>query len=280
MKLNVSSANIVEKNVTETNVSLLYDQLLATQLKHKQTSTFPIHKVLNFDDKDITDIYQWIEKHVGFPAEGNILDAGCGIGWGTSYIATKTDAPVSGISVSKDEIAQATLFYSEKVVPNLSFHCKSFDMVEQNQYAMIIAVESVKHSTNIRQTIRHLLSALQPGGSLVVVEDTYANLPSDPSLVSFMADWQLSEVLNQAHMAVTHDDMATTSIEYTQYDFTDSMQTPSLLQSKIKRKLMSLLLFFQPKHMGWQAFRGGFTLDMLYANKKMKYIAHVYRKVR
>ncbi|MFC3121441.1 class I SAM-dependent methyltransferase [Agaribacter flavus] len=262
-------------------VSALYDQLLATELKHKKEAMYPIHKVLKFADKNISDIYQWIHHYIGFPNTGKILDAGCGVGWGSAFIAKQTHAAVVGISVSQDEISQAKHFHGIQFCTStdqVSFLCQSFDDVPTKEYSFVVAVESLKHSKNIQHSLGKLIQSLEPGGTLVVVEDTLQNKAPEEKLMSFKADWQLTEVLEQKHMEPSSLNQFENIFEYQQHDFTSMMQIPSPALLELKRMFVSCLLKFKPSHMGWQAFRGGFTLDQLYASKHMKYLAHVYKR--
>ncbi|GLR71313.1 class I SAM-dependent methyltransferase [Agaribacter marinus] len=270
------------KKPKKTEVHALYDQLFVTESKYKKNNLYPIHKVLAFSENDICDIYQWIEKYIGFPETGDILDAGCGVGWGTSFIAQHTEAKVLGISISPNEIDQAHMVHQTQKGTSenqLSFACLSFDEVKDKQYSMIIAVESIKHSPNIQLTLIGLINALTPDGTLVVVEDTLQAITCKNQLGALMSDWQLSEVLSQSHMDPNNLTNAKDSVEYQQFDFTHLMQNTPTLLTNLKLGIMTVLLMIKPKHMGWQAFRGGFILDKLYKKKRMKYLAHIYRKI-
>lgn len=274
--------------MSEAKVSALYDQLLATELKIRGQAQYPIHKVLTFSDKGITDIYAWIANKFGLPQSGEILDAGCGMGWGSTFLAQHTSANILGISVSAAEVAQATKITQAHQQEdaggyhNLCFSKMSFDEAQANTYSLIVAVESVKHSPDIRATLSTLIAALAPDGKLIIVDDVYSGDQHNSIISQFKSDWQLIEVLNTEHFSPCDADKPSMQEEnrnqFFAYDLTSLMSIKPSFLSYLKRYFFSFLLLFRPNHMPWQAFRGGFILDALYSDNSMSYKVLVFHK--
>ncbi|WP_395345064.1 class I SAM-dependent methyltransferase [Ningiella sp. W23] len=266
--------------MTEHLVSKLYDELLSSEVKSNAQTAHPIHKALQFEDEHICDIYQWMAKAVNIPQDGYILDAGCGVGWGATLLAQKSQAKVIGISLSQDEVSLANKLKPAQLT-NLHFETRSYDDDFDHPFKLIVAVESIKHSPDIANTITRLISMLEPEGKLIIVEDVLTPNAQDTLVKQYMRDWQLYEVFQRQHYLKfhhqTHDDLSH-KVTLTEYDLSKYMPQYSVFFAGLKRRLLSALLLLSPNHLGWQAFRGGFSLESLYARNCMKYQAIVISK--
>jgi SAM-dependent methyltransferase len=111
----------------------------------------------------------------------DVLDAGCGVGYGTAYLADAA-AKVVGVDVSKEAIAYAEEHYASPRtsfavmdVTALQFPAESFDVV--------CSFETLEHLREPRQAVREAARALRPQGVYVVstprVERTCAS-PENP----------------------------------------------------------------------------------------------------
>jgi SAM-dependent methyltransferase len=103
----------------------------------------------------------------------HVLDVGCGIGGPGVRIARLTGARVTGISVSREQIAVANSFaestgLAERVVfqqadaMKMPFPAQSFDAA--------IAIESIGHMPDRGQALTQICRSLRPGGRLVLTE--------------------------------------------------------------------------------------------------------------
>lgn len=253
------------------DVSGLYDQLLATEQHIRPNTIYPIHKKLRVNELGCNDIYDWILRQIGLPQTGAILDAGCGVGWGSGVLAKHTHAQVIGISVSGSEIKLARENATDK---NVSFSHQSFDSIGGAKYDFILAVESVKHSLDIAKTIRILIDGLKEEGKLVIVDDFFDDTSESQTHPQFLSDWQLSELLSSKHLPANN----THNVSCKTYDLSAHMTPQYTFSAKCKHALVALLLVFKPEHLGWQAFRGGYILEKLYKQKKMRYHVVVLTK--
>ena len=81
----------------------LYDALFAFESRFRR-GKYPIHKRLRFDDASVKDTYEWVAQRFAVPASGVILDAGCGVAFGTLYLASQTGAAVVAVHFRRAQV--------------------------------------------------------------------------------------------------------------------------------------------------------------------------------
>lgn len=248
----------------------LYDALFAFESRFRR-GKYPIHKRLRFDDASVKDTYEWVAQRFAVPASGVILDAGCGVAFGTLYLASQTGAAVVGISVSDAEVRQAarnvdTAGRGEQV----SIRCQSYDDLGAGAFDMIVAIESLKHSPDLQRSLRSLVRALAPGGRMVIVEDLYTGGINHPSARQMAKDWLLAKNYREADYL---DCLAAGKVR--SFDLTKRVKVPGRLSSAAA--LLAVQAYLKAgsrKHRkALQAFRGGLHLQRLFAGGLMRYKA-------
>jgi hypothetical protein len=96
-----------------------------------------------------------------------------------------------GIAISGSEIYHAKKIAEHHGLVNATFSQQSFDTPDANTYTLIVAIESLSSSRNLRATIRNLMASLRPGGVFVAVdhvalpsyEEDRLAMPRQPSIV-------------------------------------------------------------------------------------------------
>ncbi|MEM9544458.1 MAG: methyltransferase domain-containing protein [Bacteroidota bacterium] len=256
--------------MSELVVKDIYDQLFYLESKVKRDDVYPIHKRLVFDPQDdIKDIYGWLSKEIEFKDGDRVLDAGCGVGFGSCLLAKEHNIEVTGISLSEKEVERARLFAKKTMLESRTkFEQKSFDTLDIGTYHKIIAIESIKHSLNLSKSLEVMKAALLPGGTLYIVEDFYGRAELTPDARSYKQDWKLTDVfrLSDYHKVL--------EIEKTNFrDLTDHMPQKSMLAVNMKLMVNAIASTFQTrKHMNInKIFRGGYYLDRLYIQGWMRY---------
>lgn len=152
-------------------VEELFDRLFAFESR-KHKAPYPIHKKLKLGDRmELTD---WLLKHGTFIDGDAVLDAGCGTGHTLFSIASAVNIYGLGISLSQKEVAfaKSSSPFSNK---HLKFRKQSYDESFAEKFDKIIAIESLKHSLNLRHTLKNLLRSLKSGGQLIIVDDFLIN---------------------------------------------------------------------------------------------------------
>jgi len=249
----------------EDKVSRLYNELFEIERRTKKFRLYPIHKNLSLPDHK--DIYDFLLVQYKLNESKNILDAGCGVGYGSLKIAQGTQAEVKGISISPLEIHQARQNLDKLQYSNCSFDIMSFQDVPKNSFDVIICVESLKHAIPIHTSVKALLEGLKKNGRLIVVDDFYSgNTISEKPEQQLIHDWRLDKLIEIKDLPLG-----------SRKDITNYVKEKSMLSSTLKLMGLSMLKLIGSKPY-LDIFRGGVFLDILYTKKKMNYMVYEITK--
>ena len=107
-----------------------------------------------------------------------ILDAGCGQGIVSAYLAKKYGCRIIGITIVPFEIGKAKRL-AEKlgVSPSVEYFLMDYSNTnfEDNKFDAIYAIESFVHSPDPSATLKEFFRILKPGGKLVIFDYTISN---------------------------------------------------------------------------------------------------------
>jgi SAM-dependent methyltransferase len=101
-----------------------------------------------------------------FSADKRVLDAGCGAGYGTEYLATNA-ATVIGIDSSIEAIRFARAKY---IAPNLNFFaaaCEALPFPDRS-FDLIVSFEVIEHLADSAGYLREVARVLTPTGKLIL----------------------------------------------------------------------------------------------------------------
>ncbi len=260
--------------MSETEVKKVYETLSGVETKLNKQEAYPIHKRLNFGvNSELQDAYDWIAKHIELPNSGNILDAGCGVGYGSFYLCERSNCNSLGISLSEREVAFAKAIARNKgMEARCQFAVQSYDEKLIEKYDLIIGVESIKHSMQLDQTLENLIGALAPGGKLLILEDLFLEESANRHTRQLCKDWHLKKAFTLADYKKTID-------QYPELNLQIHDLTPYVIHKN------SLRLTFQYVTSGvfgnlfslfkkgdlLQIMRGGYALEKLYLEQQVKY---------
>ena len=95
-----------------------------------------------------------------------VLDAGCGVGYGTAHLAQVAERVV-GVDVSHDAVSYARAHYAGA---NVEFHVA--DVLElpfaDDSFDVVCSFEIVEHVADAERFVTELARVLKPGGRLVL----------------------------------------------------------------------------------------------------------------
>lgn len=129
-------------------------------------------------EKEAQELMQdLVAERLSLKASDEVLDAGCGQGIVSSYIAGKYHCKVSGITIVPFEVGKANalakkrglqtkLSYQEMDYCDMSFANDTFDAV--------YTTEAFVHSPDVERTLKEFFRVLKPGGRLALFEYTMA----------------------------------------------------------------------------------------------------------
>lgn len=102
-----------------------------------------------------------------------VLDAGCGVGSTSRFLARQYGANVLGITPVAGQVAQATKLTVQQGLSDLAqFEQKDYldTGYPEASFDVVLAQESVCHSNNKRGFLAEAFRVLRPGGRLVIAE--------------------------------------------------------------------------------------------------------------
>jgi len=102
-----------------------------------------------------------------------IIDAGCGLGHSTLWLAEHYNATVTGITIVPRQVETMQKFIAKKGIKNVDFiEASYFNMpFEDNSIDVVWAIESVCHAKDKSQFYKEAYRLLKPGGKLLIGEN-------------------------------------------------------------------------------------------------------------
>jgi tocopherol O-methyltransferase len=112
-----------------------------------------------------------------------IIDAGCGLGHSTLWLAEHFDARVTGITIVPKQVETMRQFIAKNEIKNVDFlEASYFNMpFEDNSVDVVWAIESVCHAADKSQFYREAYRVLKPGGKLLIGENLRTARPLEPA---------------------------------------------------------------------------------------------------
>jgi cyclopropane fatty-acyl-phospholipid synthase-like methyltransferase len=103
----------------------------------------------------------------------NILDAGCGVGGSSLWLAKEKNCIVKGISLNKRQVDKAKALANEiGVQGKVSFEQKDYanTFYPANSFDVVWAIESVCYADDKSDFLREATRVLKPGGRLIIAD--------------------------------------------------------------------------------------------------------------
>lgn len=116
-----------------------------------------------------------LEKKLNITKNQTILDAGCGQGIISAYLAKNHDCRIIGITIIPFEVDKAKKLAGKLgVSPKVEYHLMDYTNTnfEEDKFDSIYAVESFVHSPDANATLKEFFRILKPGGKLVIFDYT------------------------------------------------------------------------------------------------------------
>jgi tocopherol O-methyltransferase len=121
----------------------------------------------------LANINNVLSQKAGIREGMKILDAGCGIGGSSMWLAKHKQAQVIGITLSAKQAARANAHVKEiGLDSNVEFQVQDFTNTNfyDASFDIIWAIESVCHAANKEEFIKEAYRLLKPGGQLIMAD--------------------------------------------------------------------------------------------------------------
>jgi len=136
----------------------------------------------------------------------HVLDAGCGVGGSSIFIASLLGCRVTGITLSKRQAEQATEFAKSKGLSDLvDFKVMDYCNTDfpSSGFDVVWGCESICYADTKEQFIREAWRLLKPGGTLVVADGFVSGFENNDHRVirQWLDGWQVNYLETPARFA-------------------------------------------------------------------------------
>lgn len=142
------------------------DESLAMHMGYWNVFTFTLKEAL-------TNLNDVLAETVDVKPSDYILDAGCGVGGSSIYLAEKHGCKVVGITLSDNQVNYANqAALNKKVVPIPNFKKMDFSHTdfESESFDIVWAIESVCHEKEKAEFMKEAFRILKKGGRLILAD--------------------------------------------------------------------------------------------------------------
>ncbi len=158
-----------------------------------------------------------------------VLDAGCGIGGSSLWLAANRGCQTTGISIVPQQIAQAKLSTKRLGLQKLA-HFLVADYakthLKSRSFTVVWALESILHAEDRQAVLKEAFRLLKPGGRLVIVEyvlEREATTPSERAeLDRWLTGWAMPSLLTEKQ----YKSLVAKAgfVDFAAYDWTEHVQ--------------------------------------------------------
>ncbi len=153
-------------------------------------------KVSNFSQSLIRMNEVMLEAAEIKPAD-KVLDAGCGVGGSSIFLASTLGCHVTGITLSERQVQQARQNAEQRgVSSNVEFHAMNYLQTDfpEASFDVVWACESVCYADDKDKFLKEALRVLKPGGRLIVADGFVSKFAYNDRYIiqKWLSGWQVN----------------------------------------------------------------------------------------
>ncbi|MEM7102104.1 MAG: methyltransferase domain-containing protein [Bacteroidota bacterium] len=135
----------------------------------------------------------------GIKKKDRVLDAGCGVGGSSIFLASELGCEVVGITLSEKQVASAVKNAERSEVSNATFFKKDYcdTGFEDASFDCVWALESVGSASDKENFLKEAHRLLKPGGRMVIADyfKTFeAPIDQVPVMKNWLNAWAISDL--------------------------------------------------------------------------------------
>jgi len=140
------------------------------------------------------------------PEGASILDAGCGVGGSSIFLAKEKNCRAKGITLSARQVATATKYAEQHGVQDLvQFEQKDYTNTayDADSFDMAWAIESMQTAQDKSLFFKEIARILKPGGRLLIADcfkSHLYNIQEEPHMLTMLNGWAISDILTLAEL--------------------------------------------------------------------------------
>jgi len=152
-----------------------------------------------FWEKGVKTLKQALQKEnevlaqlANIQSTDKVLDAGCGVGGSSIYLAKTIGCLVTGITLSEQQVVTARAFANKNGIEGkcnfqaVDFHETPF---ENESFDVVWFTESFCHSTEPKRLLTEMYRLLKPRGRIIIADGFMANENNSPQDSSLLSNW-------------------------------------------------------------------------------------------
>ncbi len=164
------------------------------------------HKNTKSSEEALTNVYKEVLTHIRPEKDEVILDAGCGVGGASIWLAERSDSLYKGITISPTQVKNAELYAkNRKVESKVSFSLMDFHLTTfpDATFDAVFMIESSCYA-HIDKLLEEAYRILKPRGKLMIIDYAPPRMPSGPyekKMVDYfcrgykMSEWRTKNVV-------------------------------------------------------------------------------------
>jgi len=159
-------------------------------------------------DASLLALNHVMAEHVRLRRGEHVLDAGCGVGGTSMWLAEEYDAEVIGVNLVEDHIERARRYGRERHLgAQVRFEVADYTAtgLDESSFDVAWAQESACHAPDKKAFTSEMARLLRPGGRIVMAEYVVAADRSPAPGDDAIADWELGWEMTLATQAVWHE---------------------------------------------------------------------------